>query len=152
MPCLVRFPASGHVCNGCPVTSTSTAMPCLARLQAHALLCSQRLPGDKHKSCHAMPCLARLQAHAVTCSRRLPGDKHNSCHGMASPALSIFFYAYLSRSISRGLCILCLFIMPCHFFSRTCWQTRNTSTFVHALVVFSRLFCPNLFQSREKGK
>jgi hypothetical protein len=56
---------------------------------------------------------------------------------------------HLSRSICRGLCILCCF-MPWHFFSMPRDKGTLTSTFVHALLFFS-VFPPEpLTKSRER--
>ena len=44
-----------------------------------------------------MSCLARC--HALSCLQRLPGDKHKSCHAMASPASSIFLCIFQESSV-----------------------------------------------------
>jgi hypothetical protein len=97
---------------------------CLTPMSWHALSCFQRLPGDKHKSCHVLPspvtstCRDMLchvmacRAHVVAQSQapvgsffqRLPGDKHKSCHGMASTASSIFFYASFKKPLLWPSC------------------------------------------------
>ena len=78
---------------------------CLTPMSWHALSCFQRLPGDKHKSCHVLPSPVTSTCRVMPChvSSDCPPTKHKSCHGMASAASSIFFYASFKKHLSWPL-------------------------------------------------
>jgi hypothetical protein len=81
MPCQDKV----VVCLVKPMSLHALSSPCRGMLRRRCM------------RCQAHPC------HALSCFQRLPGDKHTSCHGMASPASSIFFYASFKNPLSWPL-------------------------------------------------
>jgi hypothetical protein len=109
---------------------------CLTPMSWHALSCFQRLPSDKHKSCHVLPSPVTSTCRVMPCHVSSDCPPTSTSRAMAwPPQPRPFSSMHLSRSICRGLCILCSF-MPWHFFSMPRDKDTLTSMLVHALAFF----------------